>query len=171
MPKLIDLSERRFGRLVVLSEHGRDKYNKPLWNCLCDCGEERIILGNSLSRDKTKSCGCLQSDVVTKLSTKHGHSKRGKETTEHIIWSLMIQRCTNPRSTNYKYWGGRGVIVCERWRHSFENFLEDMGERPSKNHSLDRKENDGNYEPSNCKWSTRHEQRINQRPKTKKQPS
>lgn len=163
MPKLIDLSGRRFGRIVVLREDGRDKHNKPLWMCLCDCGKERTVLGNSLSRNKTKSCGCLQSEVVTNMSTKHGHAKRGHETTEHIIWSLMIQRCTNPSSTNYKYWGGRGINVCERWLHSFEAFYADMGERPSKKYSLDRIENDGNYEPSNCKWSTRTEQRMNQR--------
>lgn len=167
MPSLIDLTGRRFGRLVVVGQAGRDKHKKPLWDCLCDCGENRTILGNSLTREKTKSCGCFQSDVVTKMSTKHGHAKRGQESTEHIIWSLMIQRCTNPNSTNYKYWGGRGITVCERWLNSFENFLEDMGNRPSKNHSLDRIDNDGNYGPNNCKWSTRNEQRLNQRPKKK----
>jgi hypothetical protein len=167
LPKLIDLTGKRFGRLSVIRESGRDKHNKPLWVCLCDCGEERTILGNSLSRNKTKSCGCLQSDTVTSMSTKHGHAKRGKVSTEHIIWSLMIQRCTNENATNYKYWGGRGISVCDRWLHSFENFLKDMGERPSINHSLDRKENDGNYEPSNCRWATRTEQVMNRRPRTK----
>lgn len=133
--------------------------------CRCDCGNQKIISLAELKRGTTKSCGCWNSEVQSSFmidySTKHGKSN----TPEYSIWKGMKERCNNPKNKSYHNYGGRGIKVFDRWLDSFENFINDMGERPSKNHQLDRINNDGNYEPSNCKWSTRSENTINKRHK------
>jgi hypothetical protein len=96
---------------------------------------------------------------------KHGHACRHPRSSEYNCWGSMIARCTNPNDPGWKNYGGRGIRVCERWRNSFENFLADMGLKPSPGLSIERVENDGNYEPGNCRWATRKEQRANQRPR------
>jgi hypothetical protein len=111
-----------------------------------------------LKRGWTQSCGCLQKDRA-KDNAKHG--KTGSP--EYHAWSAMIQRCTNPKTKQYKDYGGRGIRVCQKWKCSFESFYADMGPRPSKAHSIDRKDNDGNYEPGNCRWATEREQKMNTR--------
>lgn len=123
--------------------------------CLCTCGQVTHITPYSFKSGKVKSCGCY----ATEMKTKHGASYEPL----YPIWISMISRCLNTESTSYKHYGGRGITVCERWQNSFEDFKSDMGERPSKNHSIDRIDNDGHYEPGNVRWSTQEEQTRNKR--------
>lgn len=157
-----DISGKRFGRLVALSPLPKsNKKRNIVWSCVCDCGESISVSSSQLVSGKTKSCGCLQKESIIKESTKHGHSRSGCASPTYVSWSSMLTRCTNPKSSNFKHYGGRGILVCDRWK-SFENFLADMGERPD-GMSIDRIDVDGNYEPSNCKWSNQSEQAKNQR--------
>jgi hypothetical protein len=163
--KLIDMSGRKFERLTVMF---RDKFSsgkKVKWFCACDCGILVSVDGSKLRNGETKSCGCLQKQEqakrIIKLNTKHGHNKKGQQTKTHKSWTAMLQRCNNPKNTSFKDYGGRGIKVCERWS-DFENFLQDMGERP-KNKTLDRINVNGDYEPNNCRWATLSEQQRNRR--------
>ena len=159
MGKKIDLTGKRFGRLVVLKEAGRNKSNNIKWVCKCDCGSTVTIQGGHLVSGHTKSCGCLRIEDARKRHTIHGKH----ETTEYVIWQGMKQRCIDTNQASYKHYGGRGIQVCDRWVHSFENFLLDIGKRPSKNYSLDRIDNNGNYTPKNCRWATIKIQSRNKR--------
>lgn len=149
-----DLVGQRFGRLLVKEFGGVYKNRRYHWDCICDCGNTVRVVRDNLVNGHTQSCGCLSLE----LKTKHGKSK----SRDYYIYHMMIQRCYNPKDSGYKWYGGRGVTVCGRWLESFENFYEDMGKRP-KGMSLDRKDNDGNYEPSNCRWATKEEQHSNTR--------
>lgn len=157
---------KRFGRLLVTSKgknriYGRKKQTS--WVCKCDCGNTTVVMRHSLTCGLTKSCGCLQREVAVIVNTTHGMS----ESKTYNTWRGMIDRCSSPSHEAYKHYGGRGIIVCERWL-TFENFLADMGERPA-GLSIDRyPNNDGNYEPGNCRWATPKEQRANQRMKPSK---
>ncbi len=152
-----DIINKKYGRLTVLSF---DKEVKFLYyyNCKCECGNIKSIRYDALKSGATKSCGCLQKETIRNIKITHGLSR----TLTYKSWSSMMQRCFNANNTNYKDYGGRGIIVCERWL-IYENFLEDMGSRPDKLLSIDRIDTDGNYELSNCKWSTQKEQNINRR--------
>lgn len=155
---LIDLSGLKFGRLTVIERVKNKKSVQALWLCKCDCGNTKIVLSSSLRKCYTTSCGCYKNEVNTINATKHGLS----HTHEYTTWKNIIARCTKHEHKLYKYYGGRGIKVCDRWMN-FLSFFEDMGERPTSKHSIDRINNDGNYEPSNCKWSTKQEQAINRR--------
>lgn len=150
----IDLTGQKFGRLKVI-EFSYAKNEKTYWKCRCDCGNTKIIDGSALKRKATISCRCYQKEQVT----KHGKSY----TAEYKTWIRMKQRCYDKNTNSYKNYGKRGIKMCRRWRSSFENFLEDMGKRPSPKHSIDRIDNNGDYTPENCKWSTQKQQHRNKR--------
>lgn len=157
----LNLSGRRFSRLLVLEKSitriCRNGDKKSRWVCQCDCGETLVVDGSSLTTGNTTSCGCLAKEKTSERSTSHGQSK----TRTYRIWRSMHTRCENKKCLSYADYGGRGIKVCERWG-SFENFLKDMGEAVG-GASIERKNNDGNYEPSNCHWADRYTQSRNKR--------
>lgn len=150
---------KRYGRLLVLKRVGRDKWKTTCYECICDCGVTKIIRATNLVRGNTRSCGCLRRELVGNKNRTHGLTF----TSEYVAWILMKRRCYNRKSKDYIWYGKRGITVCDRWLSSFENFLEDMGERPSKRHSVERKDNEKGYCPDNCKWATPKEQANNKR--------
>jgi hypothetical protein len=154
----------RFARLVVLEEAERREDNLRRWRCRCDCGGEKTTTTRCLTGGGTQSCGCLQRERAAEAGrrrVKHGHTHDASVSAEYRAWQAMRQRCNNPHGRQWRYCGGRGIKVCKRWQHSFENFIADVGLRPSLKHSLDRINNDGNYEPGNVRWTTRLVQRHN----------
>lgn len=156
-----DLTGQRFGRHVVVSRYDQTKSGNTRWLCQCDCGNKRIVIGSALLNGKTKSCGCYGIERTKERNRTHGQSVNYTASPEHNAWSSMKRRCYKPKDNRYYRYGARGITVCKRWIHSFENFLKDMGHRPSPDHSLDRKRNNGNYTPSNCRWATDDIQRRN----------
>jgi hypothetical protein len=166
MSARIDITGLRFGRLTVVGfDHLRGKGKRAIWLCKCDCGKDRLVQGNHLRGGLSKSCGCLAKETTSKIKRKHGHTvSGGNKTPEYKAWIAIKTRCYKVDGVDYKNYGARGIIVCDRWLNSFENFIEDMGLKPSEKHSVDRINNDGNYEPANCKWSTHSEQMKNRRP-------
>lgn len=154
----LDLTGKRFGRLVVIKQGGRTNQNAIMWICECDCGNIKEVSIGHLTFGDTKSCGCLATDSL--MGRVVTHNKR--HTPEYIAWAHMKTRCYNVKCDMYYAYGGRGIRVCDRWLNSFENFYSDMGNRPSKKHSLDRFPNvNGDYEPTNCRWATTTEQAGN----------
>lgn len=157
-----NLIKKRFGMLTVESvEENRSKKRSILWVCKCDCGNKIIVESTALKNGKTQSCGCLQRKNISDRNMKHGHSSKGKLSPTYISWASMLTRCNNENATNYRHYGGRKILVCDRWK-VFENFLQDMGERPEKT-SIDRINVNGNYEPNNCRWATQLTQNLNKR--------
>lgn len=154
-----DLTGSKFHRLTVIERVAQDGKGPVKWLCRCNCGKEIVVESYQLTTGGTKSCGCLRVENFVGMSTKHGMRKAP----EYNSWDAMIQRCCNPNTKRYHYYGGRGITVCERWRNSFENFYADMGPKPTPKHSIDRINNDGNYEPGNCRWATQSEQNFNTR--------
>lgn len=156
----LDLTNVRFTRLVAIRLYETDHNKHRVWECRCDCGTTVYATVQNLKRGKVKSCGCLRRDInANPLAVSHGHSRRGDISGTYSCWQSMRSRCNRPSHPNYSTFGGRGIKVCERW-NEFENFLADMGERPE-NLQIARIDNDGNFEPGNCKWVTASEKGFN----------
>lgn len=167
MRKAIDVTGRRVHHWTVLSFAGRRRFpgGRParFYLARCDCGTEKELRVDILLKGRYKSCGCKKLELNREAVTVHGHARTGQHSPEYRIWAGMIRRCTDPKTMKFEHYGGRGIAVCDRWRHDFIAFLSDMGERPSPTHSIDRIDSNGNYEPGNCRWSTKTEQMRNTR--------
>lgn len=169
MPKIINLLElegKRIERIVILSSFRNPlKAKKIFCNCLCDCGNEKIIAYSDLMSGNTRSCGCLSLELSLARFTTHGSTADGNYPLEYRSRARAISRCYDKNDPSYKHYGGRGIEVCQRWlgRDGYSNFISDMGKRPTPKHSIDRINVNGNYEPSNCRWATIKQQANNKR--------
>ena len=161
-----DITGIKFGRLTVVSFSHKSQ-SKQYWDCKCECGNFIKVYRFSLISKDTRSCGCFRKERTIERSQTHGDTVERDETPEYRAWVGMKNRCNNPKTPGYKDYGARGIRVCKRWNKSFPAFLKDMGRKPPRT-SLDRINNNGNYEPNNCRWATPTEQCNNRR--TNKHP-
>lgn len=159
-----NLTGRKFNRFTVIRFAGKSKTGIVLWECQCECrpGAKRIVAGADLKRGHSKSCGCHHREQAAEANRTHGDTVGKSDSPEYETWSNMIARCTRKNHPRYADYGGRGITVCKRWR-KFEFFLADMGRKPTRKHTIERKDNDKNYCPSNCRWATKAEQNRNTR--------
>ena len=151
---------KKFGTITVIN-YVKSENKKTYYLTRCDCGKEKIRSKDVLVYNKIKSCGCERDKEASKRFQTHGYSKNYKMRKEFQAWASILERCLNKNCRFYHRYGGRGITVCDEWKHSFTNFINDMGDAPGKEYSIDRIDPDGNYEPKNCRWTTRDIQNIN----------
>ena len=161
MPKLVDITGVRFGRITVVERSERKSANHRLWRCRCDCGRETYVQGPMLKTGRTTSCGCAKGRLVSDKVTAHGHA-RGQGTPEYRSLRSAITRCHNKNAANWNRYGGRGITVCDEWRRDFSLFLAEVGPRPAGT-TLDRIDSEGDYAPGNCRWATPKDQANNRK--------
>lgn len=161
MPKLIDITGKRFGRWRVIARNKFIKGDVIFWDCICDCGKEKPVRGVSLHSGRSNSCGCLNLEVRKIACKTHGYASYGKKSLTYSTWLGMKQRCLNHRHSAYYLYGGRGIKICKKWL-AFSGFINDMGEKPS-GFSLDRIDPNKGYNKANCRWATVEQQSNNKR--------
>lgn len=164
MRKKVDLRGEKFGRLTVVAESPLRAGGHLHWVCICDCGKQITVLGYNLKNGNTKSCGCLQREITANAKTKHNETG----TRLFVAWVHMKQRCNNPKDHAFKYYGGRGIKVCDEWQHDFVAFRDwAMSNGYAENLTIDRIDVNGDYCPENCRWITIQDQQKNKRDNTK----
>jgi hypothetical protein len=167
MSRFENITGREFGRLAVVRPTVKREHGSVIWLCRCSCGNKRLVkvTARNLKSGNTRGCGCLYIENARAMGlrhTTHGQSKRGQESREYLAWREAKARCVRPSHQAYADYGGRGITMCVRWQRSFVDFFEDMGKCPD-GLTLDRRDNDGNYEPSNCRWTMWSQQNTNKR--------